>query len=96
MKASLQKHMMSHRLAHQLFACATKFARVKRLGPETGTARRMREVGSFALPSDDLPNPEARRIGLDGDSSWVIGERMAGTAGPMPFKVALPEQAPTG
>ena len=56
----------------------------------------MREVGSFALPSDDLPNPEARRIGLDGGSSWVIGERVAGTAGPMPFKVALPEQAPTG
>ena len=69
---------------------------MKRLGPETETARPMREVGSFALPSDDLPNPEARRIGLDGGSSWVIGERMAGTAGPMPFKVALPEQAPTG
>jgi hypothetical protein len=27
---------------------------------------------------------------------WVIGERIAGTAGPMPFNVALPEEVPTG
>jgi len=28
--------------------------------------------------------------------SWIIGERMTGTAGPMPFNAAFPEEVPTG
>jgi hypothetical protein len=36
MKASLQKHMMSHRSVDPLFACAATIARVKRLGPKQG------------------------------------------------------------
>jgi hypothetical protein len=28
--------------------------------------------------------------------SWIIGERMVGTAGPMPFNAAFPGEVPTG
>ena len=30
------------------------------------------------------------------DISWMIGERMAGTAGPMAFNMTRPEEVPTG
>ncbi len=61
-KASFQKHTMSYRFVRPLFARATKFARVKHLSPETGTARSARKFGSFCVASGDSPNQEVRQI----------------------------------